>query len=135
MEVLNETGWKIDEDRVKRIVEFVLEREGKEGEVSIAFVGKEKMRELNEKFRGKDYPTDVLTFPYGDEMLGEIIVCPEVVAEDAKEYGISFEKELLITLVHSALHLCGYDHERDPSKAEEMFRKQDEYVKELEGIL
>ena len=135
MEVLNETSWKIDEDWVKKIVEFILEREGKEGEVSIAFVGKEKMRELNEKFRGKDYPTDVLTFPYGDEMLGEIIVCPDVVEEDAKEYGLSFEKELLITLVHAALHLCGYDHERDSSRAEEMFRKQDEYVKDLEGIL
>ena len=135
MEVLNETDWKIDEDWVKKIVEFVLEREGEEGEVSIAFVGKEKMRELNEKFRGKDYPTDVLTFPYGDEMLGEIIVCPDVVEEDSKEYGLSFEKELLITLVHAALHLCGYDHERDSSRAEEMFKKQDEYVKELEGIL
>ena len=135
MEIVNETKWRVDEEWVKRVIDFVIEKEGKEGDISIAFVEKDKMRELNSRFRGKDYPTDVLTFPYGDDMLGEIIVCPDVVEEDAKEYGISFKEELLRTLVHAALHLCGYDHERDTSRAEEMFRKQEEYVRELENMV
>jgi probable rRNA maturation factor len=135
MEILNETNWKIDPSWIEKILNFVFEKEGKKGEVSVALVSREKIRDLNREFRGKDYPTDVLSFPYGDEMVGEIVICPDVVKENAEQYGNTFEDEMLLTLVHAALHLCGYDHEMSTENAEEMFKKQDEYVKEVKKLL
>ncbi len=132
MELRNDTSYEIDPGFVEKTIEFVLEREGRKGEVSVAFVGVDEMGRLNEEYRKGKGPTDVLTFPYGDkELLGEIIVCPEVVEMNAKEFGNSFEREMLLTLVHSALHLCGYDHEFSQENAREMFQKQEKYFKEL----
>ena len=88
------------------------------GEVSVALVHRETIQELNLKYRGKNAPTDVLTFgidgPYG-EMVGEIVICPGVASS---EMGI---EELV---VHGALHLSGMDHGED-FEASEMASVQD----------
>jgi probable rRNA maturation factor len=87
--------------------------------VSIAFIGAGSMRALNRRYRNKDYPTDVLSFSYGDAridqtpFIGEIVLSPEIAERQAIQWGVSFEKELKRLLVHGILHLLGYDHETD----------------------
>ena len=127
-----------------RLAQFVLEREGKpvNTEVSISFVDNEKIAELNERFRGIEGPTDVLSFEcdnIADDMtaadgpncplyeLGDIIIAPDVAAAQADEYGNSFEQEISLLLVHGLLHLCGYDH-IDDEEAREMEALQDAIV-------
>jgi len=132
MEITNRTRYEIKPDFVEKVVRYVLEEENNLGEVSIAFVGKEEITSLNKKYRKKEEPTDVLTFRYNDEdMLGEMIICPEIVERNAKDFGFEFIEELLLTLVHSSLHLCGYDHEYSQENAKEMFEKQEEYFNKL----
>ncbi|MCD6449190.1 MAG: rRNA maturation RNase YbeY [Thermotogaceae bacterium] len=136
MEITNRTRYEIKHDFVEKVVKHVLERENNSGEVSIAFVDAKEITALNEKYRKKDGPTDVLTFPYKDEdMLGEIIICPEIVEKNAKDFGFEFIEELLLTLIHSSLHLCGYDHEYSQENAKEMFEKQEKYFNELREML
>ena len=96
------------------------------GEVSVALVDEETIRELNLQYRGKDSPTDVLSFgidgPYG-EMVGEIVICPGV---SSSEMGV---EELV---VHGALHLSGMDHGED-FEASEMASVQDEVLRDVGG--
>jgi probable rRNA maturation factor len=79
-----------------------------EGHLAVDFVGAQAIRRLNAEHRGKDEPTDVLSFPidetpssYGPRELGDIVICPAH-TEDLDE-----------AVVHGVLHLCGYDHEAD----------------------
>jgi probable rRNA maturation factor len=87
--------------------------------VSIVFVGARMMRALNSRYRKKDYPTDVLSFSYGDmkidriPFLGEIVISPEIAVRQAIRWGVCPEKELRKLLAHGILHLLGYDHETD----------------------
>ncbi|CAN5825087.1 rRNA maturation RNase YbeY [soil metagenome] len=94
------------------------------GEVSVAFVDAETIRDLNLRFRNKDGPTDVLSFeidgPYG-EMVGEVVICP---ACAGPEMGVD---ELV---VHGALHLGGMDHGEDFASSE-MARVQRAVMEEL----
>ena len=88
---------------------------------SIVFVSDHAIRKLNREFRGKDYPTDVLSFPSQSEPfekeirdhLGEVVISAERAAAQAKENGLTFENELQQLILHGLLHLCGYDHETD----------------------
>jgi probable rRNA maturation factor len=87
--------------------------------VSIVFVGIQTMQSLNSRYRQRDYPTDVLSFSYGDitidgiPFLGEIVISPEIAVHQAIRWGVRPEKELRKLLVHGILHLLGYDHETD----------------------
>lgn len=72
-----------------------------------------ELRRLNCQFLGRDYPTDVLSFPAGDEFLGEIAISVDRAREQAARYGHSLEEELAILMLHGLLHLVGFDHERD----------------------
>ena len=81
-------------------------------EVNIIFVGNQRMRTLNRKFLNKDKPTNVLTFTYKDyeTISGDIILCPEVINKEAKNFGFSNDSRWAHMIVHSMLHLQGYDH-------------------------
>lgn len=104
---------------------FVLELENAPdaSEVSIALVGKNEITKLNEQYRSKKGPTDVLSFPCdsvdtiveeGEPIaLGDVIVAPEVAEEQALELGHTVEEELNLLVVHGVLHLLGYDHIED----------------------
>jgi probable rRNA maturation factor len=84
------------------------------GEVTIALVSDGRMRTLNRAYRGKDYATDVLSFPVEDDtFLGDIAIATGVAARQADEAGHSVATELKILALHGLLHLLGYDHERD----------------------
>ena len=85
-----------------------------DAEFQCLITGDEELRRLNRQFLGKDYPTDVLSFPAGDDdMLGEIAISAERAAEQAREFGHSVEDEIRILMLHGVLHLAGMDHERD----------------------
>ena len=86
--------------------------------VSIRAVGSARSRSLNFRFRGKDRPTNVLSFegpgamPDGSRILGELVICVPVVAREAREQDKSAESHWAHMTVHGVLHLLGFDHER-----------------------
>ncbi|MBX9600632.1 MAG: rRNA maturation RNase YbeY [Bryobacteraceae bacterium] len=89
--------------------------------------GDEELRRLNRQFRGKDYATDVLSFPGDGSELGEIAISVDRAREQAREYGHSVDAELRILMLHGVLHLTGMDHERDRgemSRAERRWRRE-----------
>ncbi len=103
--------------------------------ISIYLCDNETIKELNKRYRNKDYPTDVLSFVYDDEdLLGEIIISLEKCEEQAVEYGVTNDTEFKRLLVHGILHLLGYDHELGKQEAEIMFGKEDEILKSIEDM-
>jgi rRNA maturation RNase YbeY len=112
------------------------------------FVGDQRMRGLNRRYRGKDRTTDVLGFamreafmPHGStnspsrvqsrdasrltpDMLGDVVISVPTAWRQAKEAGRSLDEELAWLLVHGILHLCGYDHERSEKEARRMHRRE-----------
>ena len=87
--------------------------------VSVRAVGSARSRSLNSVYRGKDRPTNVLSFqgpgamPDGSQILGELVICVPVVAREARAQGKSAESHWAHMTVHGVLHLLGFDHERD----------------------
>jgi probable rRNA maturation factor len=109
VELVNRSGAAVDEDAAVALVRRVLESEGVvDGEVGLAFVGREEIRALKRDHLGVDEPTDALAFPIDalDELpaalprqLGDIVVCPQVAGEHWQA-----------PVVHAVLHLLGFDH-------------------------
>ena len=91
------------------------------------FVGEDEARQLNREFRGKDYATNVLSFPYeqGPVVVGDLAVCPGVAAREADAQGKSPEAHLAHLIVHGILHLQGFDHEHDAAAADMENRERD----------
>jgi probable rRNA maturation factor len=97
------------------------------------------MRSLNRRFRGIDRTTDVLSFSFregafGDlrpDALGDIVVSVPQAERQAREARHSFVREIEILLIHGLLHLLGYDHERGPSEARRMRRREQQFLKRL----
>jgi probable rRNA maturation factor len=106
------------------------------GEVTVALVSDRRMRALNRSFRGKDAPTDVLSFPVvpgedplhaADRSLGDIVIAAGIAARQAKAAGHALGTELRVLALHGLLHLLGYDHETDDgrmARAEARLRKK-----------
>lgn len=86
-----------------------------------------ELRRLNREFRGKDYPTDVLSFPAVEaETLGDLAISLPRARAQAAEFGHGVEDELRVLMLHGVLHLTGYDHETDTgrmARAEKRWRK------------
>ena len=76
-------------------------------DLSIVFVGSQRMRAVNKKYLKHDYVTDVLTFDLGES--GEIIICPQIACVNAKEHQTSTENEIILYVIHGILHLAGFD--------------------------
>ena len=108
-----------------RWVETVLQQQKSAGEICIRLVTHEESRELNRDYRGKDAPTNVLSFPFEVPpgipftLLGDLVICAEVVAQEAKEQHKALQDHWAHMVVHGALHLLGFDHIND-DEAEEM---------------
>jgi probable rRNA maturation factor len=85
-------------------------------EVTIRIADEDEARILNSTYRGKDYATNVLTFPLTEtpHLIGDIIICAPVVAIEAKAQNITPEAHYAHLTVHGVLHLHGYDHETEP---------------------
>ncbi|HZD60148.1 MAG TPA: rRNA maturation RNase YbeY [Anaerolineae bacterium] len=140
----NDQDIPVDEDQLRRVAEYTLAEEGigEEAELSIALIDEGEMRELNARYRGKDYPTDVLSFqsePFqkgktekAPRILGDVVICPSVATRQAEEYGQPFDQEMGLLLVHGILHLLGYDHQED-AEAEEMEAREREILSAFFG--
>ncbi|WP_418302494.1 rRNA maturation RNase YbeY [Lysinibacillus fusiformis] len=112
-----------------------------ETEVSVTFVTNDTIQDINREYRGKDQPTDVISFALEElgegemavtfegmpRVLGDIIISTDRAKEQAEEYNHSFERELGFLAVHGFLHLLGYDH-MEPEEEKVMFTKQDEIL-------
>lgn len=81
------------------------------GEVDVLISGNQRLRELNRRFRRKNNPTDVLSFPRPSG--GDIAISAQIARDNARLYGHSLADELKILVLHGMLHLAGYDHESD----------------------
>ncbi len=120
----------VDEPAIGDFAATVLESEGvsDDASLSITFVSEADIADLNERFMGKQGPTDVLSFPIEDASpdappramsdgppleLGDIFVCLEVVQVQADEHGVSFSDELFLMVAHGVLHILGWDHQND----------------------
>ena len=125
---------KINAKQWCKFAEEALRSLGKsEQSASIAFVSDEAIRKLNRQFRGKNYATDVLSFPGAAEAfedqkhLGEVVISVQRAAAQARANGFSFSDEVKQLILHGLLHLSGYDHETDKgemNRLELRLRKQ-----------
>lgn len=89
------------------------------GETAILLTDDATMRDLNKRFRGKDKPTNVLSFPAatGDDFFGDIALGREICLREAEAFGISIADHTTHLTVHGLLHLAGYDHQSDEEAA------------------
>jgi probable rRNA maturation factor len=120
---------------VRRVVEAVLRGERRRALISITFLGRDAMRRLNAEHKGRDCPTDVLSFAMTDpagRTLGDVYVCPWVAAREARARRIPLRQELIRLVVHGTLHALGRDHPEDDRRtASPMWRRQERYVDAL----
>jgi len=137
VEVNNESALPADEEELSRLGRFVMDSlyVHPEAELSVILVDTEAMERLHIEWMDEPGPTDVLSFPM-DELrpgtaarpspagvLGDIVICPQVAAEQAKKAGHPVSEEMLLLATHGILHLLGYDH-AEPEEKEEMFSLQ-----------
>lgn len=137
IEINNLTKQKTDKKFFSTVAKKVLSGEDREiKSLSLALVGKEEIKKLNKNFRKKNKPTDVLSFELKEVAnkknekgyLGEIIICPEVVKENAEKYGVTVKQEMKRVFVHGIFHLLGYEHERSKKDADIMSKKEEKYL-------
>lgn len=116
-------GWPDFDVLIHRAVKAVSEQleAPREGELSIALSDDADIQTLNRDYRGKDKPTNVLSFPVPPPtpMLGDIVLARETIVREAADKRVSFEDHLTHLIIHGWLHLQGFDHQTD-STAEEM---------------
>ena len=137
--------------QMEQMVTLVLEKTAElmqvasHAEVSVLLADDEYIQELNRDYRGKDCPTDVLSFALdeGEEpavlggpeetLLGDIIISLETAARQAEEFGHSLERELAYLTVHGMFHLLGFDHETEQEKS--VMREKEEEVLSALGYI
>ena len=137
VEVNNESGHAVDEAEFAALARHVLDAMNvhPQADLSILLVSTDVMSELHLQWMDEPGPTDVLSFPMdelrpGSEgevsppgLLGDVVLCPEVAARQAREAGHSTTEELLLLTTHGILHLLGFDH-AEPEEEREMFALQ-----------
>lgn len=143
IELANESGVEVDELGLVRVARHALDTLGitPDAELSMVLVGVERMTELHVEWMDLPGPTDVMAFPMDEvdlrsarragqplrmgeaAMLGDVVLCPVVAAEQAQAAGHGVFDELALLTTHGVLHLLGYDHE-EPDEHAEMFGLQ-----------
>jgi probable rRNA maturation factor len=133
-----------DQARMERSARAILADVGEtSADLGILFVGDQRMRSLNRRYRGKDRTTDVLAFAMREacaphalrqaqgrplsltpDILGDVVISVPTAWRQAIEAGRSLDEELAWLLIHGILHLCGYDHERSEKEARRMHRRE-----------
>ena len=112
------------------ISRVISSEEKKEGEINFIFCDDEYLHKLNVEYLEHDTLTDVISFDYslGSELHGDVFISIERVADNAKDFNVSFEEEIKRVIIHGVLHYCGY---KDKSDADEvvMRSKEEEKIK------
>lgn len=130
---------------IRKCCHAVLQTEKLHGnfEVSVSFLDNDEIQKLNLQYRGKDMPTDVLSFPLSQDgkqetdpadntkLLGDIAISIPKVYSQAEQFGHSIQREFAYLTVHSMLHLLGYDHESGGIEAVHMREKEEEVLAKL----
>jgi probable rRNA maturation factor len=153
VDINNESGVAVGEDALRELAQYVIGQMDVHSlaDLSMLLVDEAHMTNLHEKWMEEPGPTDVLSFPMDelrphsiagpnrtrgrDEddsepvLLGDVVLCPQVAAAQAKEHGHSTQAELELLTVHGVLHLLGYDH-ADPEEEAEMFALQNELLRD-----
>ena len=145
IDIANESGVDVDEAGLSAVARFTLDemRIHPLAELSVLLVDEQAMTELHERWMGEPGPTDVLAFPMDElrppqpgtnaeqgtdpGLLGDVVLCPQVSAEQARKAGHSTQDELSLLCVHGILHLLGYDH-AEPEEHAVMFGTQDQLL-------
>src|SRR4051794_439311 len=143
IEIANESGVAVDELALVSVSRFALGELGINAlaELSVLLMDVEAMTDLHVKWMDEPGPTDVMSFPMdeldtarrpdeagpGPALLGDVVLCPAVAADQAKLAGHGLDDELHLLTVHGVLHLLGYDH-AEPAEEREMFRLQNELL-------
>jgi probable rRNA maturation factor len=156
VEIVNETAVQVNEELLGRIAEAALASEDAEGQVVIALVEPHVIEELNVRYRDVEGPTDILSFPAGDDDewpapapddqaeaavgdLGELVVAPEIVRQYAAEERNSWDRQLAWTVLHGILHLLGHDHDVDEgdmrAREQRLLRMVDPLVREEGSVI
>ena len=120
--VCNKTGLPL-RPQIRTWARAALDVDGAQGgQITIRFVDAEEGQSLNRDYRGKDYATNVLSFPYESEPIvcGDLVICAPVVEREAAEQGKELEAHYAHLIVHGILHLQGYDHEAGEQEAQLM---------------
>ena len=132
-------------EQIDSLLTFAKKQENIESdaELSVTFVDKDEIQNINKVYRDKDKVTDVISFALEEDepdidmndleiprVLGDIIICTDVAQEQAESYGHSFERELGFLALHGFLHLLGYDHMTEDDE-KEMFGRQDAILNEF----
>ncbi|HEU0050877.1 MAG TPA: rRNA maturation RNase YbeY, partial [Patescibacteria group bacterium] len=106
--------------------------------IGVRFVSKEEISKLNQQYRRKKNPTDVLSFgqpvhgsmPSTEWSLGDIVICPAFAKQEAKRRGLPWQEELVRLLIHGTLHLFGFDHQTKKDELR-MYRLQEQCVERV----
>jgi probable rRNA maturation factor len=121
----------LNEDSLDRFVARAKRTAGLRGAVTVLVTTSRELRRLNVRFRGKDKPTDVLSFPAqiisSSRFAGDVAISADIAAQNARRLGHSAAEEVKILVLHGVLHLAGYDHETDNgrmARREAQMRKQ-----------
>ncbi len=147
IDVANESGVPTDAEALSHLARFALDRMRihPAAELSLLLVDSDAMAVLHERWMGEPGPTDVLSFEMdelrpGSEdeqpqpgLLGDIVICPQVAADQARTAGHSLADELALLTVHGVLHLLGFDH-AEPTDHERMFALQARLLAEWTGV-
>ena len=138
-------AWTPARTRMNQWAAAALGRKGVDREIAVRVVAASEIRKLNKLWRGKDKPTNVLSFPAppalrhratrrerdGAMPLGDLVICAQVVRAEAEAYGRKLEAHWAHMVIHGALHLAGYDHERSERDRMKMERREISVLKSL----
>ena len=132
--LINNSQWPVSEDFVKWLLKLIAKelpqhKADLKKQLGVVVASLPQMIDLNQKFRKKKGATDVLSFE-GDgqgpaPMMGDVVICYEIMARQAKDHGIDESEEFAYLLLHGVLHLLGYVHETNKKDAAKMFAIQD----------
>ena len=119
-------AWTPGRSRMNLWAAAALGRRGEGKEIAVRVVAPRESQRLNKQWRGKDKPTNVLSFPAPPELptLGDLVICAQVVKDEARRDGKSLQAHWAHMVVHGALHLAGYDHEQGERARLKMERRE-----------
>jgi probable rRNA maturation factor len=126
-----------DDESFRRWVETALAQRSEPAELVIRLVDEAESRQLNHTYRGKESPTNVLSFPFEappqvpTPLLSDLVICVPVVAREAREQGKALESHWAHMVIHGLLHLLGYDHQTD-EEAQRMESRERELLRQLD---
>jgi probable rRNA maturation factor len=111
---------RVDAARVRRVLRRAARKLGVSGEVALVLAGDRTLHRLNRDYRGKDKPTDVLSFPGEEAGLGDIVISVPTAERNARRLGRTLPQEIDVLALHGFLHVLGYDHETDDGTMERL---------------